>query len=419
MEELSKMEKVLARFSGLGKKIFNQLDNQNFCKCNWVSRSLRKCIEENEPLWTRVIKKYNANQEKFKDAWKLVLKKIPVQNVEDLAIIVEQFLSFIDDHEQSFVMRRKEHPSKYIASFCSLRIKRQPSPHYIAAECGCLSLCKFIALQKEMLNPTKSDKLILHLAVQEGHFDVCQHFINNLDIRPIHETAQTAVADALGEIKYVAKGLQHFNTRRPNHGLTPLHVAAGSRAAASLLQLLASACPAACEVQDVEGKTPLHFAAANGHDELCAYIMDLVLDINPGDISGDTPLHSAAQTGNCISYQVIFEKVLDRNPKNNAGNTPLHMAAWHGHSELFELAVLNAQDINPGNHIGKTPLHFAAKNGHIEVCEFILDFVVDMNPRSNDGHTPLSLAASHGHFEICRLFWKKGYSYWFSYFLNV
>ena len=133
MEELSKMEEVLARFPGLGKKIFNQLDNQNFCKCKVVSRSLRKCIEENEPFWTRVIKKYNADPVKFKDAWKLVLEKIPVQNVEDLAFAVEQFLSFIEDVEKSFVMKRKEHPCKHIDSFCTLRLIQQHFPHHTAA----------------------------------------------------------------------------------------------------------------------------------------------------------------------------------------------------------------------------------------------------------------------------------------------
>ena len=41
---------------------------------------------------------------------------------------------------------------------------------------------------------------------------------------------------------------------------TPLHVAAGSRAPASLIELLARAHPAACDAQDEERKTPLHFA---------------------------------------------------------------------------------------------------------------------------------------------------------------
>ena len=40
---------------------------------------------------------------------------------------------------------------------------------------------------------------------------------------------------------------------------TPLHVAAGSNASASLIELLARANPAACDVQDEEGNTPLHF----------------------------------------------------------------------------------------------------------------------------------------------------------------
>ncbi len=42
-------------------------------------------------------------------------------------------------------------------------------------------------------------------------------------------------------------------------GRTPLHVAAGAKASASLLMILAHACPAACDFQDDERKTPLHF----------------------------------------------------------------------------------------------------------------------------------------------------------------
>jgi len=41
---------------------------------------------------------------------------------------------------------------------------------------------------------------------------------------------------------------------------TPLHVAAGSKASATVLNVIARAHPAACNAQDDEGKTPLHFA---------------------------------------------------------------------------------------------------------------------------------------------------------------
>ncbi len=41
---------------------------------------------------------------------------------------------------------------------------------------------------------------------------------------------------------------------------TPLHVAAGSGASSKLIKLIAYACPASCEAQDEDGKTPLHYA---------------------------------------------------------------------------------------------------------------------------------------------------------------
>ena len=43
-------------------------------------------------------------------------------------------------------------------------------------------------------------------------------------------------------------------------GRTPLRVAAGSAVDPRLIKILAHVCLAACDVQDVDGKTPLHFA---------------------------------------------------------------------------------------------------------------------------------------------------------------
>lgn len=41
---------------------------------------------------------------------------------------------------------------------------------------------------------------------------------------------------------------------------TPLHVAAGTRASLPVIELLAKAYPRACDIQDKDGKTPLHLA---------------------------------------------------------------------------------------------------------------------------------------------------------------
>lgn len=55
---------------------------------------------------------------------------------------------------------------------------------------------------------------------------------------------------------------------------TPLHVAVGTGASASLVKLLAQACPSACDVQDEDGMTPLHFAC----DTLCELFEDIQND---------------------------------------------------------------------------------------------------------------------------------------------
>lgn len=45
----------------------------------------------------------------------------------------------------------------------------------------------------------------------------------------------------------------------------------------------------------VNGATPLHEAADEGHADICRLILDSVEDKNPADSVGDTPLHGAAR----------------------------------------------------------------------------------------------------------------------------
>ena len=79
---------------------------------------------------------------------------------------------------------------------------------------------------------------------------------------------------------------------------TPLHVAAGSKASASLLKLLAHACPAACDVQDEEGSTPLHFAC----DSSCVLFVDDHHDKVENDTSKQPPNHESVAV--LLSYSI-------------------------------------------------------------------------------------------------------------------
>ena len=115
------MEEFSLRFPGISEEIFKKLNNQDLMKCKEISRSQCRFIEDNKIMWIRMIQKYSANNLEFKDYWKSVMTKVPVENVKELAIAVEQFYTF------------RSH-----------RLKHQHSPHQIAAERGLLSLCQFI-----------------------------------------------------------------------------------------------------------------------------------------------------------------------------------------------------------------------------------------------------------------------------------
>lgn len=79
---------------------------------------------------------------------------------------------------------------------------------------------------------------------------------------------------------------------------TPLHVAAGSNASASLIELLARANPAACDVQDDEGNTPLHFVC----DSSCVLFEEDVFN-EGSNIPRQPPNHEAVAA--LLSYSFL------------------------------------------------------------------------------------------------------------------
>ena len=82
----------------------------------------------------------------------------------------------------------------------------------------------------------------------------------------------------------------------------------------------------------------LHFAASNGHLNVCKYIVNLDEDKNPADKDGRTPLHMAAYNHNGAICEFITE-LAEKNPEDLYGRTSLKL--WNEASEekgkwLFE-----------------------------------------------------------------------------------
>ena len=161
--------------------------------------------------------------------------------------------------------------------------------------------------------------------------------------------------------------------------------------------------------------TPLHVAAAKGHEDAAAFLLISGADINAKDSEGQTSLHYAALYGNKDVVDLLLankadvnlfdaaivgdlEKVttmIKANPdlvssRDAIGMTSLHWAAAAGHSDVIEYLLANKADVNvAGGKGGATPLDNAAAYGHKEAVEVLIAHKANVNARRSNGNTPI------------------------------
>ena len=139
---------------------------------------------------------------------------------------------------------------------------------------------------------------------------------------------------------------------------------------------------------DINGVTPYHLAAKNGHLEICHLICLYQMtshdgDINPPDNHKFTPFHYAAAHGHLSICKFFIDNASNKNPKCDQGATPLHLSTANGHYLVYKLIIENLYDKNPRMKIGVTPLHVSAIWGLLNLGP------LETKPVDNYGHTPM------------------------------
>ena len=160
---------------------------------------------------------------------------------------------------------------------------------------------------------------------------------------------------------------------------------------------------------DYRRDTPLHLVVEIKNRAVFQEIVSICSDLAPQNINGETPLHYAAGKGNLPASEYLFNNVKDKNPATKyLRRTPLHIAAGRGHLEVYQMMIKHPKiKKNPMDSKGQTPLHLAAKNGHFQMCKFIIENVSEANLIDNNGHTPLQLATKNGRSSIVNLLIEK------------
>ncbi|KAM4686181.1 inversin isoform 6-T6 [Amazona ochrocephala] len=193
-------------------------------------------------------------------------------------------------------------------------------------------------------------------------------------------------------------------------GRTPLHfaVADGNVAVVDVLTSYEG-----CNVTSYDNlfRTPLHWAALLGH----AQIVHLLLERNkfgtiPSDSQGATPLHYAAQSNFAETVEVFLKHPSVKDDSDLEGRTSFMWAAGKGSDDVIRtmLTLKLDIDINMTDKYAGTALHAAALSGHVSTVKLLLEHNAQVDALDVMKHTPLFRACEMGHKEVIQTLIRGG-----------
>lgn len=159
----------------------------------------------------------------------------------------------------------------------------------------------------------------------------------------------------------------------------------------------------ALDSKDRDGKTPLHWAAQQGHAQMVRQLLASRADAHAADDHGSRPSHAAAFAGHSEALRELMkDHATTATAQSSQGAEPLHLAATAGHTKVAKLLLWHRATAYASDKKGAEPLHMAAYEGHLAMVELLL--AKDASPHSGaeDGTEPAKLAMTRGHRDVAK-----------------
>ncbi|XP_074540577.1 inversin isoform X2 [Halichoeres trimaculatus] len=301
-----------------------------------------------------------------------------------------------------------------------------------------------------------SQRTALHLAAQKGNVRFLKLLLSRRanwlqkdleEMTPLHLATRHPSPKALALLlKYIGPGevdtqdknkqtALHWSAfyNRPEHvrllikhdsnigipdseGKIPLHWAAHSQepSATQTVRCILEAAPTESLLnwQDYEGRTPLHFAVADGNEAVVEVLTSYEgCNVTAYDNLFRTPLHWAALLGHARIVHLLLERNISGTiPSDSQGATPLHYGAQSNNAETVGVFLSHPSVKDEPDLEGRTAFMWAAGKGSDDVLCTMLDLTphIDINMADKYGGTALHAASLSGHVSTVKLLLEKG-----------
>jgi ankyrin repeat protein len=132
-------------------------------------------------------------------------------------------------------------------------------------------------------------------------------------------------------------------------------------------------------------------------------------DVNAPDVDGSTPLQWAAHWNDLETVKALLTAGAKPNVSNRYGVTPLHEAATIGSAPVVNALLRAGAQANAVYGEGETSLMLAARSGSVESVKLLLEAGAEVNAADKfRGQTALMLAAAENHAPVIKALLAAG-----------
>ncbi len=162
------------------------------------------------------------------------------------------------------------------------------------------------------------------------------------------------------------------------------------------------------DIRDKDRRTPLMYAAWNGHNEICAKLLATGANIKFKDRAGYDALDYAAGRGLTETVQFLLSLTNTKDAMHYVAFAQTMKAAQYSRIDMLPEGTSPKQYINRITPEGQSPLHLSTNNGYVPMAEALIKLGAQVNLLNDQRQTPLHWAAWNNHTDMIKFLLANG-----------